>query len=158
MPLTHSRKTQQTLHKMIANGGCQPQSKLVELFSLRFEPILATISLHLGIAGLQALYQVSKAFYGLKEHLQKRHFNINKRLTNFVAFPDEFRSRLGKHNALISGEFALNFFSIGNRKIPNLDIFIENGTHAVDFTNYIRKEEGYETSMEENVTGQTVSN
>ncbi|KAF1972375.1 hypothetical protein BU23DRAFT_644310 [Bimuria novae-zelandiae CBS 107.79] len=118
--------------------------------------ILTIISLHLGIAGLQALYQVSKAFYGLKEHLQKSHFNINKRLSDFVVCPDMFRSQLGKYNALISGGFALNFFGLDHWKVPNLDIFIEAGTHAVDFTNYIQKDEGYDTSTEGNSNDETV--
>lgn len=141
---------------MASDGECRRQSKLVELFSTRFDPILTLISLYLGIAGLSALYQVNKTFYGLKEHLQKSHFNINKRLSDFVVHPDMFRSQLGKYDALISGGFALNFFDFGYWKVPNLDVFIEAGIHAVEFTNYIRKHEGYETNTEVGSDDETV--
>jgi hypothetical protein len=133
------------------------QSKLVELFSTRFDPILTLISLYLGIAGLRSLFQVSKSFYRLKEHVEKSCFNLNKRLRDFVAYPDMFRSQLGKYDALIYGGFALNFFDFGSWRVPNLDVWMEAGTNAVDFINYIRKYEGYETSSEDSLNGVTVS-
>ena len=67
-----------------------------------------------------------------------------------------FRSQLGRYDALISGGFALNFFDFSYLKVPNLDVFIEAGIHAVEFTNYIRKLEGYETSTEINPDDETV--
>ena len=142
---------------MASDNECRQQSKLAELFSTRFEPILALLSSYLGIAGLSVLYRVSKNFSGLKEHLQKSRFNINGRLSDFVADPDMFRSQLGKYDALISGGFALNFFESGHWKVPNLDVFIEAGIRAEEFTNYIREYEGYEASTEVNPDVETVS-
>jgi hypothetical protein len=134
------------------------QSKLVELFSTRFDPILTLICLYLGIAGLRTLYQVNKTFYRLKEHVERSYFNINKRLRDFVVDPDMFRSQLGKYDAFITGVFALKFFDFsGCWKVPNLDVFMEAGTHAVEFTNYIRKIEGYEIETEDDSNGEVVS-
>ena len=127
------------------------QSRLVDLFSTRFDPILTLISLYLGIAGLRGLYQVSKTFYRLKEHVEKNYFNINKRLRDFVVNPDMFRSQMGKYDTLISGGFALSFLDSGGYwKVSNLNILVRAGIHAEEFIDYLRKYEGYETGTEVN--------
>lgn len=122
-------------------------TKFVEIFTPAYDPISTLVCSYLGIAGLATLYQVNKAFYRLKEYLEKRHFNLNKRLSDFVADPHVFRSQLGKYNALISGPFALDFFEFGRSKVPHLDILAEAGIHAEEFTYYLQNCEGYKKTI-----------
>lgn len=129
---------------MASVGEQKAPSKLTELFNTRFEPILALITWYVGVAGLSKLYQVNKSFYGLKEHLQKRHFNINRMLKDFVTDPDGFRLRMGKTEAFISNWFALDFFEFGSCKVPTLDVFVQAGARAAELTIYLGKDEGYE--------------
>ena len=60
--------------------------------------------------------------------------NINVRLSNFVDDPIMFRSHLGNNGALISGSFALNLFEMSHQKVSNLDVFVEDGAAADQFT------------------------
>jgi len=115
------------------------------------------LSSYLGLADFEVLYQVSKELYQLKDSLRRKHLNINIRLRDFVANPEMFRSQLGKYDALISGVFALNFFELSRWKVPNLDILVRAGSHADEFENYIRDQEGYETDSNDNPEVETVS-
>lgn len=157
--LVNSLAKQSAILQYMMGSDNEPRrrSRLVELFSSeQFYPILDLLSLYLGLADFLVLCQVTKELYPLKDYLRRTYLSINIRLSDFVTAPHMFRSQLGKHDALISGGFALSFFEFNRWKVPNLDVFIEAGICAEEFTNYIREHEGYETSQENNPEVETV--
>lgn len=55
---------------------------------------------------------------------------------------------MGKHDALISGSFAIQFFERVMWKESDLDIFIGQGPGAEALEDYLCKQEGYSLSHE----------
>ena len=104
--------------------------------------ILKKICSYLSTAECLVFSQVCKRYYQVM-NLQ-RCFNINTLLSPFVSDPRIFRSELGKHDALISGVFALNFFELGWSNVPVLDLFVEVGGRTDEIVTYIKDHEGYD--------------
>jgi len=127
---------------MASNSESPQRSKLAD-FLLSQEPreIFDRVSWYWSRADLLVLRRVCKAFYQI-EDLQRR-FNINILLRPFVSDPYTFRSELGKHDALISGVFALDFFELGWPNVPILDLFVQTGAQADEIQRYI-KDDGYD--------------
>ena len=63
---------------------------------------------------------------------------------DFVVDPISFRSQLGSYGAVLAGIFALNVLELSRRRVPYLDIFIENGHSANEFISYLQENEGYQ--------------
>ena len=55
---------------------------------------------------------------------------------------------MARHGALISGSFAIQFFERVRWNESDLDIFIENGTDAGDFEQYLCGTEKYHMTRE----------
>ena len=125
------------------------QSRLVDLFiSDRYYPILTVLVSHLGIAAVSSLCLVCRQLRGLKDVLLRNHLNINARLSDFVIDPLEFRSLLGKYDAVIYGPFTLDFLELSPWRAKTLDILIQSGQNAEEFTHYLQEEEGYNSSSQ----------
>ena len=86
------------------------------------------------------LSRTSKALYALYGGL----WDINHCLNRFVSDPIALRSLMATHNALISGSFAVQFFSRESWKGSDLDIYLEKGSAVEAFDVHLRKTEGYE--------------
>ncbi|RYP26154.1 hypothetical protein DL767_008150 [Monosporascus sp. MG133] len=135
---------------MASNNESQRQSRWVELFDPEnYYPVLEVLSSYLTIADFLVLCQVCKGLDGLKNCMLRKISNINVRLRDFVDDAVMFRSQLGNYGALISGLFALNIFELGHRKVLYLDVFIEDGANADQFTKYIREIEKYQNDNPE---------
>jgi hypothetical protein len=131
-----------------SDNESQRQPRLVELFdSEKYYPVLEVLSSCLTMADALALCRVGLS--GLKNAMLRKIANINNRLRDFLDDPVMFRSQLGKHNALISGPFALNILELGRRKVLYLDVFIEDGIGADEFTEYIQESEKYQNDNPE---------
>ncbi|KAK7887474.1 hypothetical protein LTR67_009894 [Exophiala xenobiotica] len=78
----------------------------------------------------------------MRDAFQQR-WNVDQRLSRFVENLTGLRSQLGKHGSLISGSFALQLFAQTFWPESDLDIFVEKGTAAADFDNYLQQEEKY---------------
>jgi hypothetical protein len=65
-------------------------------------------------------------------------------LRPFVSDPRIFQSELGKHDALISGVFALNFFQFGRSNVPVLDLFVKAGGQTDGLVAYIKDYANYD--------------
>lgn len=128
---------------MASNSKSQQQSKFAS-FLISQEPleIFDKICSYLNTAEFLVFRQVCKRYYQVK-NLQ-RCFNINMLLRPFVSDPRVFRSKLGKHNALISGVFALNFFELGWSNVPVLELFVEVGAQTDELVAYIKDNEDYD--------------
>jgi len=121
---------------------CQP--KLVELLDPeKYYPVLELLSVYLTIADSWGLSRVCKGLDGLKNCMLRKISNINVPLKGFVDDPIMLRTQLGKYNALISGPCALNIFELGLRNVRYLDVFIQDGVAADQFTEYIQTSEKY---------------
>jgi len=66
-----------------------------------------------------------------------------------VSDPVAFRYEQGKHNDLISGLFALDFFELSRPNVPTLDLFLGPEGQVVDFIRYIKDREGYDAESHE---------
>lgn len=79
----------------------------------------------------------------MSTHLKAR-WDINKKLRRFVTDPEELRSKLGEHDALISGSFVIQFFDGVVWPESDLDIFVENGKGASELGRHLLESEDYE--------------
>lgn len=128
---------------MAPNSELPQQSKFASfLASQKPYEIFDKICSYLSTAEFLVFRQVCKRYYQVK-NLQ-RCFNINTLLRPFVSDPRIFRSELGKHDALISGVFALNFFELGWSNVPVLDLFVEAGGQTDEIVTYIKDHEDYD--------------
>ena len=104
--------------------------------------IFDKICSYLSVADILRFRQVCKQYYQV-ESLQ-RWFNVNILLGPFVSDSCMFRSELGKHDALISGVSALNFFELGWSNVPILDLFVQAGGQTEGLVAYITDRENYD--------------
>jgi hypothetical protein len=133
---------------MASDGKPLQKSKFASfLTSQKPSEIFDKICLYLNIADVLIFRQVCKQYYKV-ENLQ-RWFNTNILLRPFVSDSCIFRSELGKHDALISGVSALNFFELGWSNVPILDLFVEAGGQTDGLVAYIKDREDY--NEEENL-------
>jgi hypothetical protein len=130
---------------MASENKSQLQSRLVELFdSERYYPVMEVVSSYLTLADAAALCMVCKGLDGVKKYMLRKISNINVQLRDFMDDPVMFRSQLGKHRGLISGPFALDTFERGHGKVVYLDVFIEDGIDADQFTRYLQDTEEFQ--------------
>ena len=103
---------------------------------------------HLDIAGILPLLRVTKRWSDhLSAHLKLR-WDINKKLRRFVTNPQNLRTELGRHDALISGSFAIQFFDGVVWDESDLDIYVEGargegGEGDAAIGRYLMEKEGY---------------
>ena len=97
----------------------------------------------LPITEIISLTRTCKKFANLYQDLVSGQWNVDRRLRRFVQSPQTFRSRMGQHEVLISGSFALQFFARVLWEESDMDVFIEHGANANAFCEYLSTEEGY---------------
>lgn len=107
-------------------------------------PIFDRICSYLSIGSIIALTQTCRGLSTLYQSLLPSQWNVDRHLRRFVQDPQFFRSQMGKHNALVSGSVAVQFFERVFWKDSDLDIYIERGPNAHAFGEYLTKKEGYE--------------
>lgn len=121
-------------------------------------PIFERIFTYLGPGGIMALRATTKQLVHTIDMLSKVQWNINRSLKRFVNDPVRFRSLMARHEALISGSFALQFFGRIVWKDSDLDIYHEapglgkeNGTKAL--AQHLMKNEGYTIAGNKTIPG-----
>lgn len=107
-----------------------------------FHPLRDMLLKLLPTKDLLSLTSTSKVFYTAKGDV----FDINAKLRQFNLDPVAFRTALGRSNALISGAFALDFFS--RRKIPEpeddyLTIYAREGADLSMLEDFLIGEQGF---------------
>lgn len=123
-------------------------SKLIEFLSEKSQnpslTIIDSILSHLGIADVYSLHATCRSLRWLVDYMTSSSLlDINKQLTPFAKDPVQFRYELGKHDALIAGDFVRNFFEFGRWDDDSLLIYIEQGSKCEGFTKYLCDIEGY---------------
>ncbi|KAI1263505.1 hypothetical protein F5Y18DRAFT_438187 [Xylariaceae sp. FL1019] len=102
--------------------------------SYQWAPIYDALHSMLDTKDRLALSATSRAF---REALRDTIWCINKRLARFFEQPVDFRTQLGKSNALISGGFALQFLEGVTWKDSDLDIYVEGGQDSEAMEQYL---------------------
>lgn len=117
------------------------QCKLANLFALG--PITQILFSYLTIADIYALHGVCRSLHGVVDSLLETRLNINSHLKSFVDDCELFRRRLCQSEAIITGQFVLNFLGLGQRHSTCLDVIAEDGLLESSFEEYLVKKEGY---------------
>lgn len=106
-------------------------------------PICDRICSFLPIGDLISLTRTCRQLSSLYQNLLPAQWNIDHRLLRFVSDPKALRSFMGKHNVLISGSFAIQFFERVTWEESDLDLYAEAGTSTEALEKYLCKNEGY---------------
>lgn len=104
-------------------------------------PIFDSICAYLDPKDIYAFRLTTKQLSPFFEILFRSQWNINRKLTRFVRDPIGLRSQLGRHGALISGSFAVQFFDRGVWE-AGLDVYV-HGSNADGLGEYLVGREGY---------------
>jgi hypothetical protein len=95
----------------------------------------------------KSVLALSSTSSAIRTSIRENEWNINRKLKRFVKELVAFRTLLGRHNGLISGSFALQFFERVTFKCSGLDLFfdIDSGyekmiDHLVTQESYVVKE------------------
>ncbi|KAL8823699.1 MAG: hypothetical protein Q9191_005627 [Dirinaria sp. TL-2023a] len=113
--------------------------------------IFESIASLLNIADIASLSRTCKQLSSFYQALLPAHWNVDRRLRRFVRDPKALRSQMGRHDALISGSFAVQFFERVTWKESDLDIFVEQRQGAIALENHLCKKEDYDFVREGNV-------
>ena len=97
--LAHQRKPQK-----------QKQKRIVEFLieHKQYYPIFDRICSYLGIEEIVCLTRTCRKLSGLYRVLLMTQWNVDRALCRFVDHPQNFRSQLGRHDALIAGGLLSN--------------------------------------------------
>lgn len=119
------------------------------LYLLEQYPIFHSVCSCLDIGSLLAVQRLSKSEDFCKNHAShtRTRWDINRRLKRFVHNPSGLRSLMARHNALIAGSFAVQFFDDDIWEDSGLDVFVLEDRSG-PCTEYMCKTEGYTTVSE----------
>ncbi|MCJ1381787.1 hypothetical protein MMC17_004898 [Xylographa soralifera] len=124
-----------------------PQEKKTVLnFLINHEqhyPVFDRLCSYLGIAEIITLTRTCKTLSGLYKLLLKTQWNIDRRLRRFVENPKEFRAQLGRNNALVSGDFTLQFFERQVWQDCDMHIFVHQYSEVLALSTYLQEVEDY---------------
>ena len=115
----------------------------------RYYPIFTSLSYYLDIPEVIALTRTCKKLSGLYRELLLTRWNVDHCLRRyFLDNPYEFRTQLGRHNALVSGDFVHHFFKEDTSSIDTAKVFLEISMKFGDgvdaFAQYLVQAEGYD--------------
>lgn len=117
------------------------RARLAELFGN--PPIADALFPHLTLADVFSLRRVSRVLQDILQRELDHRLKIEPHLKTFVDDCELFRLQLGRDNALVVGSFVLNLLNMCRRKIPHLDVLVEEGPPVNSFIQYLCSEEGY---------------
>ncbi|KAL8763422.1 MAG: hypothetical protein Q9194_007353 [Teloschistes cf. exilis] len=106
-------------------------------------PVCDRICSFLPIGDLINLTRTCRQLSSLYQNLLPAQWNIDHRLLRFVKDPKALRSFMGKHDVLISGSFAIQFFERVTWKESDLDLYAQAGSSTEALHKYLCEKEGY---------------
>ena len=107
---------------------------------------------YLTLADICRLRSVCRSIRGAVHPLLYDRLDINRALRNFVHNCDGFRWNLGKADALLVGEFVLDFLSTPTKQSLVLGILVEQGSRLDDLVAYLCAEEAFERQESDSVS------
>lgn len=121
-----------------------PPSVLLALFDREpYYPILMNICELLHIADIIVLTRTCRRLSGLYKTLLPLLWNVDRALKRFVSKPVRFRQQMAKHDVLVSGSVALQYFERVVWKESDLDIYVQTGLNAEAMAEYLVTAEGH---------------
>ena len=147
--MSHSASISHTLAQKVAAASSMQSSNsrptLLDFIAQRdrYYPIYTSLSSYLGIAEIVALTRTCKKLSNLYQELQPT-WDVDRDLRQFVEDHCGFREQLGRHNAIVSGDFAHYFFKRETWKTSKMDVLIERGDSVIAFIQYLLQAERYQ--------------
>lgn len=119
------------------------QSSLLDILNLAAHyPTGANLCRMLSIADLISLTRTCRALSGLYRDLIPSQWNIDKLLMRFLDNPKSFRGLMAKHDVLISGSLAIQFFQRFAWPSSDMDVYVTpEGAPVLE--RYLCEAEGY---------------
>ena len=117
------------------------QVNIFDLFACY--PVLDRICFYLSIGTIVALSRTCKRLSHAYRDLLRTQWNIDMKLSKFVADSTRFRLQLRESEAIISGSFAVQFFDRTTYQDSDLDIFIKHGDQVGALADHLTAVEGY---------------
>jgi hypothetical protein len=114
---------------------------LIHLFD--YYPVRDRICFYSSIGAIIAISRTCKQLSQTYQDLLATQWNIDSKLSRFVADPRRFRMRLRDTEAVISGSFAVQFFDRTVYRDADLDVFVEHGNHVKGLCKHLTSTEGY---------------
>jgi hypothetical protein len=121
------------------------QVNIIDLFACY--PVLDRICFYLSIGAIVALSRTCKRLSHVYRDLLRTQWNIDMRLSRFVADSSRFRLQLRESEAVISGSFAVQFFDRTTYQDSDLDIFVKRGDQVGALADRLTAVEGYQLQM-----------
>lgn len=107
-------------------------------------PILDCLGRHLEVPDIVNISRTCHRLSGLYAALLRQEWNPDCLLKRFVEKPRNFRYQVGQTESLITGSFALEFFSRSSWQAPNLDVVVPDEGRILDLCAYLAEYEQYE--------------
>ncbi|KAL9580239.1 MAG: hypothetical protein Q9212_004611 [Teloschistes hypoglaucus] len=142
-PATKRRRLNQASKARSHNRKC-PLLNILDYDSQY--PVCDRICSFLPIGDLVNLTRTCRQLSSLYQNLLPAQWNVDRRLLGFVNDPKALRSFMGKHDVLISGSFAIQFFERVTWKESDLDLYAEAGPSTEALDKYLCEKEGYRIS------------
>ena len=97
-------------------------------------PIFSVLCDCLYIAQIISLTRTCKKLSGLYQYLLPVQWDVDKALRRYVDDPLGFRSQMARCDALIGGDFSLQYFERTHGDSESLDVSVEQGFRAELFS------------------------
>lgn len=136
-------KAQLSSYKASLLADPPKKRKLTFFYLLNLYPVFHGVTSLLPIRDIIALTRTCRGLSKTYQYMLPVQWNIDRTLQRFVNDPCEFRSQMGRHNALVSGSLALQFFERVVWNDSDMDVFITKGDGATEFSRYICRRENY---------------
>ncbi|MCJ1295304.1 hypothetical protein MMC34_006866 [Xylographa carneopallida] len=139
------RKLHQTDSKIQESNAQEKEQTILNLLTNHEQhyTVFDGICSYLGIAEIIALTRTCKKLSGLYQRLLKTQWNIDRQLRRFVNNPKGFRAQLGRNDALLSGDFALQFFERRVWQDGNMELFAYRYSEVRALESYLVEVEDY---------------
>jgi hypothetical protein len=117
---------------------------LVDLFDPgRYYPVYELLLSLLESLSIVRLSKTCRRLALLYRSAIRQEWNVDRLLCRFVEKPLALREVMRDHGAVISGSFALQFFSRQCWKESDLDLFVQKSIHALALAEHLVRTEGY---------------
>jgi len=108
----------------------------------RFFPVYEGLCSSLDVVSIVQLRKVCKRLRSFGKEL----WDVDRLIGRFMGDSKGFREEMRKHDAVVSGGLALQFFARATWKESDMDVFVRKGPGVDAFHKYLTETEGYKFS------------
>ena len=106
-------------------------------------PIFSAFCGYLSISEIVSLTRTCKKLSGLYRYLLPVQWDVDNALHRYFDDPQCFRSQMAKYDALLTGQFATQYFERTVCESQRLDVVVQRGRSQL-MSSYLSNEAGYE--------------